>query len=73
MLYDLEENEESKESDYAKKKIPKAICSKFIKKSFESLNTLVAKNWARFEYFLDILYSFAVGDPEIQLMLDMSE
>jgi hypothetical protein len=29
------------------------------------LNTQVAKNWARFDNFLELFYSFAVGDEEI--------
>lgn len=31
-------------------------------KCFSLMNTQVAKNWSRFENFLEILLSFAVGD-----------
>lgn len=42
--------------------IPKAMTSKFILKCIDNLNTLVAKNWSRFDYFLDMFSSFALGD-----------
>jgi len=50
-----------------------ALSAKFIMKSLESLNTLVAKSWSRFEYFLDVLYSFGAGDKDIQTQLNMTE
>ncbi len=28
------------------------------------LNTYVAKNWSKFDNFLDVLYSFAVGEKD---------
>ena len=43
-----------------------ALSTKFILKSMASLNTVVAKSWSRFEYFLDVLYAFGAGDKDIQ-------
>jgi hypothetical protein len=43
---------------------PLAMTSKFILKCLDNLNTLVAKNWSRFDYFLDVISSFAVGEPD---------
>jgi len=40
---------------------PASICSQFIMKCLSLLNTQVAKNWSRFDSFLDILYTFGCG------------
>lgn len=37
---------------------PAALVSRFIMKMMSLLNTQVAKNWARFDNFFDLLYSF---------------
>ena len=39
---------------------PASLCSRFILKSIALLNTQVAKNWSRFESFLDVLSAFAL-------------
>lgn len=44
---------------------PLAMTSKFILKCLDNLNTLVAKNWARFDYFLDVISAFALGDQDV--------
>ena len=41
---------------------PASLCARFIMKCLSLLNTQVAKNWARFEYFLDILCTFGCGE-----------
>lgn len=38
-----------------------ALSSRFIAQSVSILNTQVAKNWGRFDSFLEILYIFALG------------
>jgi hypothetical protein len=43
---------------------PVAMSSKFMFKVLDNLNTLVAKNWSRFDYFLDMIYAFGMGDFE---------
>lgn len=43
---------------------PASLCAQFIMKCLSLLNTQVAKNWARFENFLDIIYTFACGEDE---------
>jgi len=40
---------------------PASLCARFILKCLSLLNTQVAKNWSRFEQFLDILYTFGCG------------
>lgn len=37
------------------------------------MNTQVAKNWSRFENFLEILYTFAVGDDSAITIEDNAE
>jgi len=32
-------------------------------KVIDNLNTLVAKNWSRFDYFLDMISAFGMGEP----------
>ncbi|MFN9907823.1 MAG: hypothetical protein ACK56F_17125, partial [bacterium] len=44
---------------------PASLCSQFIMKCLSLLNTQVAKNWQRFDNFLDILSAFACGEDEI--------
>ena len=45
---------------------PVAMVSKFMLKVIDNLNTLVAKNWSRFDYFLEMIYSFGMGDFDSQ-------
>lgn len=45
----------------AKEERHTALSARFITKALNSLNTQVARSWSRFDYFLDIIYSFAVG------------
>ena len=52
---------------------PAALCARFILKGFGLLNTYVAKNWSRFDNYLDVLYSFAVGDSEKISAADRTE
>ena len=42
----------------------KALSSRFIMKCMMLLNSYVAKNWSKFDNFLDLLYSFAVGEKD---------
>jgi len=44
-----------------------ALSSRFMMKCLNLLNTQVAKNWSRFDSFLEILYTFAVGEHETPL------
>ena len=37
-----------------------ALSARFIDKALSLLKTKVAKNWSRFDHFLEIIYSFAV-------------
>ena len=37
-----------------------ALSSRFIMKALSLLKTKVAKNWAKFDYFLEVIYSFAL-------------
>ena len=48
------------------------MTTKFITKCLDNLNTLVAKNWSRFDYFLEVLYSFGCGDLEINNLLGLT-
>jgi len=44
-----------------------ALSSRFINKILSLLNTQVAKNWSRFDNFLEVLQVFALGiapDPK---------
>jgi hypothetical protein len=45
---------------------PVAITTRFLQRALSGLNTHVAKNWSRFDNFLDILYTFGVGEEPIQ-------
>ena len=51
------------QKDGTKIQQPASLCSQFIMKCLSLLNTQVAKNWSRFDCFLDILYTFGCG-PE---------
>ncbi len=42
--------------------MPLALTTRFLQRAISGLNTHVAKNWSRFDNFLDILYTFGVGD-----------
>jgi hypothetical protein len=70
ILYDTTKEEveyRSQDGQLSYKRIeetPVAITTKFINKCLDNLNTLIAKNWARFDYFLEVLASFATGDQE---------
>ena len=45
---------------------PASLVARFIMKCLSLLNTQVAKNWSRFEYFFDVLYAFGLGeDPAL--------
>ncbi len=44
---------------------PVAMTTKFMLKCLDNLNTLVAKNWSRFDYFLDMLSCFATGESDV--------
>lgn len=41
---------------------PKALSARFILKCLGILNTVAAKNWSKFDHFLELIYSFAYGD-----------
>lgn len=41
------------------------MSARFILKCFSVMNTMAAKNWSRFDNFLELLYSFAFGDREV--------
>lgn len=65
-LYEIEKIEttgENGEKTFIQR--PKALSARFIHKCFSVLNTQVAKNWSRFDNFLELLYSFAYGDREV--------
>ena len=49
---------------------PVALSSRFIQKCFSLLNTRVAKNWSKFESFLDLLYCYALGITESSFKKD---
>jgi hypothetical protein len=62
-LYESEKVEVT--NDKGEKEIierPKALSARFILKCLGILNTVAAKNWSKFDHFLDLLYSFAYGD-----------
>jgi len=40
----------------------RALCARFVVRAIELLNTKVAKNWARFDQFHELLYTFALAD-----------
>ena len=65
-LYDTEkvevENDKGEKSTIER---PKALSARFILRCFSVLNTMAAKNWSRFDNFLELLYSFAFGDKEV--------
>jgi len=52
---------------------PRAMTSKFILKCLDNLNTMVAKNWSRFEQFLEVILSFGIGDSETQKSFSCEE
>lgn len=41
---------------------PASLCARFIMKCLSLFNTQVAKNWARFDNFMDIIYSFGCSE-----------
>jgi len=41
-----------------------ALSARFINKALNLLPTMVSKNWARFDNFLEIIYAFGVGEAE---------
>jgi hypothetical protein len=51
-------------------KRPKALAARYIVKCLNILNSLVAKNWNRFENFLDIIHAFAVGEKPVGQPVD---
>lgn len=53
--------------------VSKALSAKFIVKCIENLNTLIAKNWSRFDNLLEVLYAFAVGDDHLDKNLSEEE
>ena len=57
----LFEQEIITQEDGTKIEQPASICAQFIMKSLSLLNTQVAKNWSRFDSFLEILYTFGCG------------
>jgi hypothetical protein len=64
ILYEVQRVEYQQEGLTRVEETPLAITSKFMFKCLDNLNTLVAKNWARFDYFLDVLCSFALGETD---------
>lgn len=52
-----------RESDGEKVNQHVALSSRFINKILNLLNTQVAKNWSRFDNFLEVLQVFALGIP----------
>jgi hypothetical protein len=65
ILYENETIEETDEKGVVfNVERPKAISSRFIMKCFSVLNTQAAKNWNKFDNFLELLHSFALGEKE---------
>jgi len=40
----------------------KSLCARFVVRAIELFNTKVAKNWARFDQFHELLYTIALAD-----------
>ena len=46
----------------------RALSARFVVRAIELFNTKVAKNWARFDHFHELLYTFAMADlPDVEL------
>lgn len=43
---------------------PKAVCVRFVMQMIELLPDRVAKNWRKFDHFMDIFYAMMVYSPE---------
>ena len=43
---------------------PTALSARFFMKCINVLNSRAAKNWLKFDCFLEVIQCFAIGDPE---------
>ena len=65
--YLLEPEDFEVEGDDGKKLVMqryRSLCTRFLDTALNRLNTQVAKNWSRFEQFLDMLYFLALADQK---------
>ena len=60
----LSETENHSDSEGQPKTVFKALSARFMEKAIKELNFKVAKNWVRFEQFLDVINYFAEGSLE---------
>lgn len=73
-LYDVEKVEHEVNGEKVTIDQHVALSARFINKALNLLNTTVAKNWSRFDNFLEVIEAFAFGiqDPKAQQQIQQT-